>query len=223
MSNKNKPDVIPVLWFNRNGCGPDEMAIELEPLPALMDGTDLVAPATLGLRVRSGGFVMLGEPMVDGGFQLASEQVADLHRQLGAWLASTGSCPGSTEREARQAKIFAWAQAAFSIEQATSLTQRGLRLLEEAIETFQAAGGDPAQAHQLVGYVFEQPAGELGQELGGVGVCLLALGAAAGLSADAEEQREVTRVLAKPVEEFTRRNDAKNAAGFLAHPARGHQ
>ena len=47
-------------------------------------------------------------------------------------------------------------------------------------------------------------------------MCLLALSAAAGLSADAEEQREVERVLAKPIEEFTRRNAAKNAAGFLA-------
>lgn len=119
-------------------------------------------------------------------------------------------------RDHRQAKIFTWTQAAFTVEQATSLPQRGLRLLEEAVEAYQAVGGDPAMAHRLVDFVFSRPVGELGQELGGISVCLLALAAAAGLSADAEEQREVARVLAKPVEEFQRRNAAKNAAGFLS-------
>lgn len=118
-------------------------------------------------------------------------------------------------RDERQAKIFAWTQQAFTVGQATSLPQRGLRLLEEAIEAFQSAGGDAAMAHKLVDYVFSRPVGELGQELGGIGVCILALAAAAGLSADEEEQREVERVLAKPIEEFKRRNAAKSAAGFL--------
>lgn len=135
------------------------------------------------------------------------------------WGETEDDCPGWRDsRDRRQAKVFAWAKAAFSVEQATSLRQRGLRLLEEAIETLQAVGGDPAQAHRLVDYVFGRPVGELGQELGGVSVCLLALAAAAGLSADAEEQREVERVLAKPLEEFAKRNAAKNAAGFLAQP-----
>jgi hypothetical protein len=46
----------------------------------------------------------------------------------------------SMQRNQRQADVFAWAQAAFTVEQATSLPQRGLRLLEEAIEAFQATG-----------------------------------------------------------------------------------
>lgn len=125
----------------------------------------------------------------------------------------------SRDRCARQDRIYAWAQQAFTVEQATSLPQRGLRLLEEAIEAFQAVKGDQQQAHQLVDYVFSRPAGVLHQELGGVSVTLLALTAAAGLCADEEEAREVTRVLAKPIEEFTRRNAAKNEAGFLASPA----
>lgn len=120
-----------------------------------------------------------------------------------------------TERDTRQAKIFAWSKVAFGVEQSTSLPQRGVRLLEEAIEAFQAAGGDPGIAHKLVDFVFARPVGALHQELGGVGVCLLALAAAAGLSADEEERRELARVLAKPIDEFTRRNAAKNAAGFL--------
>lgn len=119
-------------------------------------------------------------------------------------------------RDARQATIFAWAKEAFGEKQATSLPQRGLRLLEEAAEAFQACGGTVAQAHYLVDYVFGRPVGEIHQELGGVGVTLCALAAAAGLSAEAEEIREVARVLAKPIAQFARRNQEKNDAGLVA-------
>ena len=119
------------------------------------------------------------------------------------------------QRNQRQADVFAWAQAAFTVEQATSLPQRGLRLLEEAIEAFQATGGDPGMAHRLVDYVFARPVGELRQELGGVGIGVLALAAAAGMSADEVERFEVERVLGRPLEHFQRRNAEKNAAGFL--------
>lgn len=122
----------------------------------------------------------------------------------------------SEDRDARQKHILAWARAAFGEEQATSLPQRGLRLLEEAAESAQAAGADVQRAHRVVDHVFGRPVGELRQELGGVGVTLLAIAAAAGLSADAEELREVDRVLSRPIEEFTRRNAAKNAAGLMA-------
>jgi NTP pyrophosphatase (non-canonical NTP hydrolase) len=121
-------------------------------------------------------------------------------------------------RDQRQATIASWAERAFSREEATSIPQRGLRLLEEAIEAFQACGGDEAIAHKLVSHVFGRPAGSVGQELGGVAVTVLALAAAAGLSADEEECREVHRVLSKPLGEFTQRNASKNAAGFKIAP-----
>jgi NTP pyrophosphatase (non-canonical NTP hydrolase) len=117
-------------------------------------------------------------------------------------------------REQRQQLIYDWAKQAFGHEEATSLPQRGLRLLEEAIETFQACGGDEAIALKLVAFVFGRPKGAIGQELGGVAVTTLALAAAAGLSADEEECREIHRVLSKPPREFTLRNASKNAAGF---------
>lgn len=117
-------------------------------------------------------------------------------------------------RDQRQEMIASWAELAFGREEATSLPQRGLRLLEEAIEAFQACGGDEAFAHKLVGFVFSRPKGEIGQELGGVAVTVLALAAAAGLSADEEEAREIHRVLSKPLKEFSERNANKNAAGF---------
>jgi hypothetical protein len=118
------------------------------------------------------------------------------------------------KRDQRQKAIAGWAERAFGSEEATSIPQRGLRLLEEAIEAFQACGGDEAKAHELVSFVFGRDKGMLGQELGGVAVCVLALAAAAGTSADQEEAREISRVLGKPVAEFTARNGAKNAAGF---------
>ena len=117
-------------------------------------------------------------------------------------------------RNHRQTMIAIWAREAFGEAEATSIPQRGLRLLEEAIEAFQACGGDEAMAHKLVSYVFARPPGTIGQELGGVAVTVLALAAAAGLSADEEECREVQRVLSKPLGEFTARNANKNAAGF---------
>jgi hypothetical protein len=119
------------------------------------------------------------------------------------------------DRDSRQEKIRAWALAAFGAEQSTSLPQRGIRLLEEAIEAFQACGGTADKALELVSFVFEREVGKLPQELGGVAVTLLALAAAAGLSADECETNEIDRVLAKPIAEFTARNAAKNAAGFL--------
>ena len=117
-------------------------------------------------------------------------------------------------RDDRQRLVTAWARQAFGEVEATNLPQRGIRLLEEAIEAYQACGGGAAAAHKLVAYVFDRPPGEIGQELGGVAVTVLALAAAAGLSADEEECREINRVLDKPVAEFTQHNADKNAAGF---------
>lgn len=116
----------------------------------------------------------------------------------------------------RQSTVAQWCRAAFGEEQASSIEQRGLRLAEEAIEAAQAAGCDPATLHKLIDHIFAQPVGELGQELGGVGVCLLALADAGGFDADHEERREVDRVLSKPLAHFAARNAAKNAAGFIA-------
>lgn len=121
-----------------------------------------------------------------------------------------------SDRDKKQLRMFEFAKVAFSVEQSTNLTQRGLRLLEEAIETFQSVDGDVEMAHRLVDYVFSRPVGVLHQELGGVGVTVLVLAAAAGLSADEEEDREIDRIMSKPVSHFTKRNEAKNAAGFLA-------
>jgi len=122
-------------------------------------------------------------------------------------------------RITRQRRVNDWAVDAFGIQQAINPKQRALRLLEEAVEAYQAVGGDKVLAHLTVDVMFDRPAGDPAQELGGVGVTLLALGASLGLSADLEESREIARVLSKPLSHWTARNAAKNAAGLDATKA----
>jgi len=117
-------------------------------------------------------------------------------------------------RNQRQREVHEWCAAAFGVEHASSVPQRAVRLLEETIEAYQAAGGDLEMAHRLLDFVFRHPVGSLNQELGGIGLTLLALAQAAGLSADDEERREFDRVLKKPLAWFHARNEAKNDAGF---------
>lgn len=121
-------------------------------------------------------------------------------------------------RDRRQTVVAEWCAAAFGTGQASSVPQRGIRLLEEAIEAYQACGCDPAMAHKMVDFVFGRPTGTIRQELGGVGVTTLALASAAGISAEDAEADEVARVLAKPLAYFTARNQKKNDEGFAATP-----
>lgn len=121
-------------------------------------------------------------------------------------------------RDRRQRAVVDWCAAAFGVAEASYLPQRALRFLEEAVELYQAAGGHPAQAHKLISFVFGREPGTIHQELGGVGVTLLALAEVAGVSADEAERMEMNRVLALPLDHFAARNKAKNDAGFLAEP-----
>lgn len=118
------------------------------------------------------------------------------------------------DRSSRQIQVAIWCVAAFGDDHAKSIEQRGIRLVEEAVEAAQACGCDPAMIHRLVDHVYAKPIGKLDQEIGGVGVTLLALADAAGVSADEAEMREIHRIHTFPLEHFAARNAAKNAAGF---------
>lgn len=120
----------------------------------------------------------------------------------------------SETRPGRQKRVHDWCAAAFGAGHAASVPQRGIRHAEEAIEAAQAAGCDPQMLHRLIDYVYSKPPGNIAQEIGGSGITLLALAQAAGIDADAEEVRELNRVLAKPLEHFAARNKVKNDAGF---------
>ncbi len=130
----------------------------------------------------------------------------------------TARGPGSlTGRNMRQDTLREWSEKAFGAAEANSPQQRALRLLEETLEAFQAAGGSPETAHKLIDYVFSREVGDLPKEIGQVGVVLLLLlASAAGLSADFEEVREITRIQSLPPEHFAARNARKNNLGFHA-------
>jgi len=90
-----KRERIPVLWFDRRGCGPDQFAIELHPFPAELEGK---IPAHLGLRVRAGDAVIVGGDLIDGGFYIGREQAEQLHHGLGAWLEANPIASAPAER-----------------------------------------------------------------------------------------------------------------------------
>lgn len=117
-------------------------------------------------------------------------------------------------RSRRQRRVQDWAFRCFGLTAASDPRHRGLRMLEEAIELYQAVDGDAGQAHALVDHVFARPKGAPVQELGGLGVTALALAAALGLDADAAEADEVARLLALDPSHFRDRDAAKAAAGF---------
>lgn len=117
-------------------------------------------------------------------------------------------------RDTVQAVAADWCKNAFGVEHATNIEQRAVRFLEEAIELYQACGGQEAMAYRLVEYNFKKPLGDPYQEMGGVGVTLLALSAAIGKSADDAEKVELARVLSKPAAFWAARNEKKNRDGF---------
>lgn len=149
-------------------------------------------------------------------YDLDEMQVASLETAIESMYLRRQVTPAGGEdgRDARQCQVAEWCASAFGADHAASIPQRGIRHAEEAIEAAQAAGCDPAMVHRLVDHVYSRAPGELRQEIGGSGITLLALAAAAGASADGEESRELARVLSKPLEHFAQRNAAKNAAGF---------
>jgi len=180
-------------------------------------------------RLRSVPAVTPTEEMVERGYARYCTEITLFRTTAGdalgkaafkaALTAALSTLPAPPDRDARQKRVAEWCAAAFGVGQASSVEQRGLRLLEEAIEAYQAAGCNPEQAHKLVDFVFARPPGALAQELGGVGITTLALANACGASAEAEEVRELNRVLSKPLAHFAARNQAKNDAGFEAAAA----
>lgn len=117
-------------------------------------------------------------------------------------------------RSKRQKKVHEWGVKAFGIEHASSPSKRGLRMLEEACETAQAAGVDLEKAHKLLDYVWSRPVGDPFQEVGGLSVTVLALSSALGIDADEAETTEISRIMSKTPEYFSARNKIKNDAGF---------
>ena len=74
-----------------------------------------------------------------------------------------------------QSQVREWVEYAFGEEVADDKTERNHRFLEEALELVQTCGCTVSEAHQLVDYVFNRPAGTLTEEVGGTMTTLMAL------------------------------------------------
>lgn len=78
-----------------------------------------------------------------------------------------------------QKRAQAWFDACFVDKGATyGLDERAFRMLEEALEVFQACGLKQDDVTKLADYVFSRPVGELDDELGGLLVCISLLASA---------------------------------------------
>lgn len=120
---------------------------------------------------------------------------------------------GQTE-PSQQDVVTQWAIRCFGAEHVYDPKVRAVRLVEEAVEFAQSVGADPAQLQGLVDYVYNRAPGKPVQELGGVGVTLLAAASAIGANAEVVIAEEIARVLAKPEKHFTLRNQGKIDKGF---------
>ena len=116
-------------------------------------------------------------------------------------------------RDERQAAVLDWVRTTFGPATLTG-SERAMRVLEEALELFQAEGLDLDKALAIARHVYGRPLGDPAQEVGGLGVTLLAYCGAKGISADGEEARELERVLAKDPEHFRARHNLKADAGI---------
>ena len=117
-----------------------------------------------------------------------------------------------TNIAAHQNRVGAWVRSRFGDSNMKPI-ERAARLLEEAIELAQAEGMSATDAHRLTDFVYDKPAGEPKQEIGGIGVCLLAWGAATGENIWTLTRNELARIEAKSAEHFHERHKIKSDAG----------
>lgn len=104
--------------------------------------------------------------------------------------ASTAS--GSNALGAFQLGVKAWLEACFGQEIASDKEERCHRFVEEALELAQACGCTKKDVLELVHYVFNRPAGEKEQEVGGTMVTLAGLCQASGMDMQSCADRELS-------------------------------
>jgi NTP pyrophosphatase (non-canonical NTP hydrolase) len=112
-----------------------------------------------------------------------------------------------------------WAVRCFGWDHVQNRRMRALRLLEEAVELAQAVGVSREKCELTVDVVYGRAPGLPSQELGGVLLTATVLAGAFGEDPQDVLERELGRVLAKPVEHFTKRNDQKIALGLAVERA----
>lgn len=92
-----------------------------------------------------------------------------------------------------QARVGQWALACFGPVIGTNRAKRNHRFFEEATELVQANGMSREDAHKLVDYTFDRPAGDPAREAGAALLTLGALCEASGLNMHAAGEDELER------------------------------
>ena len=122
------------------------------------------------------------------------------------------------KRESYQQRANSWAIEAVGPSQAADVRTRMDRFIEEAIEPAQSTGYDRERIAKLVEYVYGRPAGEPGQELGGVSITLACVASALGLSLEVAAETEYVRVNSPEVIERVRSKQHAKSALHEASP-----
>lgn len=104
-----------------------------------------------------------------------------------------------------QQKIGGWVRRCFGSRTFVSREERCLRVLEEVLELCQVIGVDPCTIARLVEHVYGREVGQVGQEIAGVGITLLALCESFGVSLDCLVEEEYRRINEPSVIERCRR------------------
>lgn len=97
---------------------------------------------------------------------------------------------GSYVRRGRQMAVRIWIDTVFGEECSKNWVERVMRFAEEAVELVQATGLGRTTLDAIVDRVYSREPGEPTQEIGQVGVTLLALGQCIGVDVDEAERLE---------------------------------
>lgn len=107
-----------------------------------------------------------------------------------------------------QSRVQPWMMECFGEMISGDREERNHRFLEESLELVQSLGCTPAEAHQLVDYVYGRPVGDPPQEVGGVMVTLAALCLANDMDMHEAGEVELERIWTK-VEQIRAKQAAK--------------
>lgn len=119
-----------------------------------------------------------------------------------------------------QERVQHWMQACFGAEISADRLERNHRFLEEALELVQACGATRDDALALVAYVFDRPAGNIAQEVGGVMITLAALADPNAVSMTGAGEKELARIWEK-LEPIRAKQATKPHGSPLPAPAVG--
>lgn len=111
-----------------------------------------------------------------------------------------------------QYQVLGWATESFGAI-ALNRDERAARLAEEAIEVAQTQGVPLSVIQRIARRVYERPPGEIGREIGGVGITVLSLAANLGRDFANDTRTEWQRVQSKTRDWWQQKHAEKVAAG----------